>query len=139
MASSEPPCSAAKRRAAEARFRFADFNPRAGSPRAADSPARALTANARRSKRIPARSGRRSAHQVRPSVRVDQTMKANRAPLTARSATTRVVEPPSPREAPDPLEIDFTDPEPNSSARPSSRARLAGVKRAILRWLEKEL
>jgi len=67
-------------------------------------------------------------------------MKANRAPLTARSATTRVVEPPSPREAPDPLEIDFTDLEPNSSARPSSRARgLAGVKRAILRWLEKEL
>ena len=67
-------------------------------------------------------------------------MKANRAPLTARSAITRVVEQPNAREAADPLEFDFTDPEPNSSARPSPRARgLAGVKRAILRWLEKEL
>jgi hypothetical protein len=67
-------------------------------------------------------------------------MKAHRAPLAARSATTRVVEQPSPREAADPLELDFTDPEPSSSALPSPRARgLAGVKRAILRWLEKEL
>jgi hypothetical protein len=67
-------------------------------------------------------------------------MKTTRAPLAARSATTRVLEQPSPREAADPLKFDFTDPEPNSGARPSPRARgLAGVKRAILRWLEKEL
>ncbi len=67
-------------------------------------------------------------------------MKVNRAPLASRSATTRVVERPRPREAADPLELDFTDPEPHSSVLPGPRARgLAGVKRAILRWLEKEL
>jgi hypothetical protein len=67
-------------------------------------------------------------------------MKANRAPLAARTATTRVVERPRPREAADPLKFSFTDPEPNSSALPGPRARgFAGVKRAILRWLEKEL
>ncbi len=67
-------------------------------------------------------------------------MKANRAPLAARTATTRVLEQPSPREAADPLKFDFTDPDPSSSARPGPRARsFASVKRAILRWLEKEL
>jgi hypothetical protein len=67
-------------------------------------------------------------------------MKVNRAPLAARSATTRVVERPSSHETVDPLQFDFTDPEQQSSAPQSTRARgLAGVKRAILRWLEKEL
>jgi hypothetical protein len=67
-------------------------------------------------------------------------MKANRAPLAARTATTRVLEQHSPREAADPLKLDFTDPDPSEGALPAPRARsFAGVKRAILRWLEKEL
>jgi hypothetical protein len=67
-------------------------------------------------------------------------MKLNRAPIATRSPTTRVVERPRSPEAQGPLRFDSTDDEVHSSTPISAGARgLAGVKRAILRWLEKEL
>jgi len=68
-------------------------------------------------------------------------MKLNRAPIATRSpTTTRVAERPRSPEAQGPLRFDYADGEAHSNTPTTAGARgLAGVKRAILRWLEKEL
>jgi len=66
-------------------------------------------------------------------------MKADRAPPSPRTAT-RVAEPTKPSEPLGPLRFDFAERAVGSQASPSVLPRsFAGVKRSILRWLEKEL
>jgi len=66
-------------------------------------------------------------------------MKPIRGPLAPRT-TTRAAEPTKSSESLGPLRFDFAEQTPRSKASASVLPRsFAGVKRAILRWLEKEL
>ena len=66
-------------------------------------------------------------------------MKPTRGPLAPRT-TTRAAEPTKSSESFGPLHFDFSEhaPRPKAAAAVLPRS-FAGVKRAILRWLEKEL
>lgn len=66
-------------------------------------------------------------------------MKPSPGPLAPRT-TTRVAEPKKSSESFGPLRFDFAQDQPRAKSSASVLPRsFAGVKRAILRWLEKEL